>query len=61
MADSKTYREALDYVEQIIEEWIKTATELGGPRSTIQRMTLDLDWPENRQEIALHPSLCLSF
>ncbi len=31
MADGKSYREALDYVEQIIEEWIETATKLGRP------------------------------
>jgi len=31
MADGKTYREALDNAEQIIEEWIETATKLGRP------------------------------
>jgi predicted RNase H-like HicB family nuclease len=31
MADGKTYQEALGNVEQIIEEWIETATELGRP------------------------------
>ena len=30
-ADGKTYREALGNAEQIIEEWIETATELGRP------------------------------
>jgi len=29
MADGKTYREALENVEQVIREWIETATELG--------------------------------
>lgn len=29
MADGKTYQEALANAEVIIEEWIKTATELG--------------------------------
>ena len=28
MADGKTYREALDNAEQIIEEWIETAIKL---------------------------------
>jgi predicted RNase H-like HicB family nuclease len=31
MADGRTYREALDNVELIIEEWIETATKLGRP------------------------------
>ena len=31
MADGKTYQEALSNVEQIIEEWIETATKLGRP------------------------------
>ncbi len=31
MADGKSYREALDNVQQIIAEWIETATELGRP------------------------------
>jgi len=31
MADGKTYQEALANVEQIIEEWIETATKLGRP------------------------------
>ena len=31
MADGKTYREALSNAEQIIQEWIKTAKELGRP------------------------------
>ena len=31
MADGKTYREALGNAEQIIEEWIETATKLGRP------------------------------
>jgi predicted RNase H-like HicB family nuclease len=29
MADGKTYREALYFAEQIIQEWIDTAKELG--------------------------------
>ena len=29
MADGKTYQEALGNGEQIIEEWIETATKLG--------------------------------
>ncbi len=31
MADGKTYQEALANAEQIIEEWIETATKLGRP------------------------------
>jgi predicted RNase H-like HicB family nuclease len=31
MADGKTYQEALCNVEQIIEEWIETATKFGRP------------------------------
>ena len=31
MADGKTYHEALSHVEQIIQEWIETAQELGRP------------------------------
>ena len=31
MADGITYREALDNVELIINEWIETARELGRP------------------------------
>ena len=31
MADGSTYREALDNVEVIINEWIETAHELGRP------------------------------
>jgi predicted RNase H-like HicB family nuclease len=31
MADGKTYQEALSNAEQIIEEWIETATRLGRP------------------------------
>ena len=31
MADGNTYQKALGNVEQIIEEWIETATELGRP------------------------------
>ena len=42
MADGKTYREALGNAEQIIEEWIETATKLGRPipqacRGVVQR------------------------
>jgi len=29
MADGKTYQEALNNAEKIIEEWIETATKLG--------------------------------
>lgn len=29
MADGETMRDALSHAEQIIEEWIETATELG--------------------------------
>ena len=29
MADGSTYQEALANAEQVIEEWIQTATELG--------------------------------
>jgi predicted RNase H-like HicB family nuclease len=31
MADGKTYQEALSNAEQIIHEWIETATRLGRP------------------------------
>jgi predicted RNase H-like HicB family nuclease len=31
MADGKTYQEALSSAEQVIQEWIETATELGRP------------------------------
>jgi predicted RNase H-like HicB family nuclease len=31
MADGKTYQEALSNAEQIIQEWIETATQLGRP------------------------------
>ena len=31
MADGKTYQEALSNAEQIIDEWIETAMELGKP------------------------------
>jgi predicted RNase H-like HicB family nuclease len=31
MADGKTYREALENAEQIIDEWIETAQEEGRP------------------------------
>jgi len=31
MADGNTYQEALKNVEQIIDEWIETATQLGRP------------------------------
>jgi len=31
MADGKTYREAFDNAEQIIEEWIETAIKLNRP------------------------------
>jgi predicted RNase H-like HicB family nuclease len=31
MADGKTYHEALSHAEQIIQEWIETARELGRP------------------------------
>ena len=30
-ADGKTYRDALRYVERIIQEWLETARELGRP------------------------------
>ena len=31
MADGKTYNEALSNAEQIIQEWIETAKEIGRP------------------------------
>lgn len=31
MADGKTYHEALSNAEQIIQEWIETAKEIGRP------------------------------
>ncbi len=31
MADGATYKEALESVEVVIEEWIETARELGRP------------------------------
>ncbi len=31
MADGKTYQEAVQNAEQIIQEWIETAQELGRP------------------------------
>ena len=31
MADGKTYQEALAHAEQIIQEWIETAKDLGRP------------------------------
>jgi len=31
MSDGKTYREALENAEQIIEEWIETAIKLNRP------------------------------
>ena len=31
MADGTTYREALEQVESVIQEWIETAKELGRP------------------------------
>ncbi len=31
MADGKTYQEALENAEQIIEEWIETDRKLGRP------------------------------
>jgi len=31
MADGKTYHEALNNAEQIIEDWIETAMKLGRP------------------------------
>jgi predicted RNase H-like HicB family nuclease len=31
MADGQTYQEALTNVEQVIQEWIQTAKELGRP------------------------------
>lgn len=31
MADGRTYQEALSNAEQIIQEWIETAQELGRP------------------------------
>ncbi len=30
-ADGKTYKEALEHVEVVIQEWIETAKELGRP------------------------------
>ena len=31
MADGKTYHEALSKAEQIIQEWVETAKEIGRP------------------------------
>ena len=31
MADGKTYREVIENIEVVIEEWIDTARELGRP------------------------------
>jgi predicted RNase H-like HicB family nuclease len=31
MADGATYREALENVEKVMQEWIETAKELGRP------------------------------
>ena len=31
MADGQTYQDALSNAEQIIHEWVETATELGRP------------------------------
>ncbi len=31
MADGATYKEAVDHVEVVIQEWIETAKELGRP------------------------------
>ncbi len=31
MADGKTYQEALSHAEQIIQEWLETARDLGRP------------------------------
>jgi predicted RNase H-like HicB family nuclease len=31
MADGESYKEALSNIEQVIEEWIETAQEIGRP------------------------------
>ncbi len=38
-ADGKTYKEAVENVEGIIQEWIETAKELGRPIPKTQRKT----------------------
>ena len=57
MADGKTYREALGNAEQIIEEWIETATKLGRPIPQ-PRGRLAYAWIENK-DITLTWRLCL--